>query len=104
MHSYQKSTSVIKLFIYYSFFSCLNVAGSKFPFVNMQGTSQNNNWPMPHMGFQNQNNSDGFSHQTNNQHKSAGMMNTYCKIVFVVSVFVNIITESHSRIMIFTLC
>jgi hypothetical protein len=41
----------------------------------MQGTSQQqqqqqSNWPM-HMNFQNQNNSDGFSHQTNNQHKSA---------------------------------
>jgi hypothetical protein len=46
-------------------------AGSKFPFVNMQGgNSQNNNWPM-HMGFQN--NSDAFSHQPNNQHKSAGI-------------------------------
>lgn len=45
--------------------------GSKFPFVNMQqGSTSQNNWPM-HMGFQNQNNSDGFSHQTNNQHKSA---------------------------------
>ncbi|KAG5675002.1 hypothetical protein PVAND_004943 [Polypedilum vanderplanki] len=42
-------------------------SGSKFPFVNMQGTSQNN-WPM-HMGFQN--NSDAFSHQQNSQHKSA---------------------------------
>lgn len=48
-------------------------SGSKFPFV-MQGTSQQNNWPM-HMNFQNQNNSDAFSHQTNIQHKSAGFGN-----------------------------
>lgn len=41
----------------------------------MQGstTQQQSNWPM-HMGFQNQNNSDVFSHQTNNQHKSAGKL------------------------------
>ncbi|XP_070497126.1 GATA zinc finger domain-containing protein 14 isoform X1 [Chironomus tepperi] len=50
--------------------------GSKFPFVNMQGSTTQNNWPM-HMGFQNQNNSDAFSHQTNNQHKSAGFGNNF---------------------------
>lgn len=41
----------------------------------MQGPSQNN-WPM-HMGFQNQNNTDGFSHQSNNPHKSAQGMLIY---------------------------
>jgi len=53
----------------------LKIAGSKFPFVNMQGSSNTtqNNWPM-HMGFQNQNNTDAFSHQTNNQHKSSGKL------------------------------
>lgn len=63
------------------------LAGSKFPFVNMQnGTNpppqpqqqqqQQNNWPM-HMNFQNQNNSDGFSHQPSSQLKTGG------KIIFL---------------------
>lgn len=55
---------------------CVYLAGSKFPFVNMQnGTNppppppQQNNWPM-HMNFQN--NSDGFSHQPSSQLKAGG--------------------------------
>lgn len=63
------------------------LAGSKFPFVNMQNTSQmqqqqqqqqtQNNWPM-HMGFNQNSNDGGFPHHPNNlpqqqqQHKSTG--------------------------------
>jgi hypothetical protein len=54
----------------------LFLAGSKFPFVNMQQTQ--NNWPGMHMGFNQNSNDGGFGPHQNNmpqqpqQHKSSG--------------------------------
>lgn len=57
----------------------------------MQGSTSQNNWPM-HMGFQNQqNNSDGFSHQTNNQHKSSGKCFVHCDLCDEKEIQVNFI-------------
>lgn len=73
--------------------SSFNLAGSKFPFVNMQGTNQQqqNNWPM-HMNFQNnQNNSDGFSHQPNSHNKAGGNLysfgNSSSALLYISSIF-----------------
>lgn len=46
------------------------------PQPQQQQQQQQNNWPM-HMNFQNQNNSDGFSHQPSSQLKTGG------KIIFL---------------------
>lgn len=62
-------------------FTFLFLAGSKFPF--MQNASQmqqqqqlQNNWPMQHMGFNQNSNDGGFPHHQNNlpqqQHKTSG--------------------------------
>ena len=41
---------------------------------------QQNNWPM-HMNFQNQNNSDGFSHQPSSQLKTGGKIYNFFLLI-----------------------